>query len=478
MAIDGTVTVADEDVDKVTMVDDYQPHDVVISKQDINGDELPGALLEVTGRETGSAEDITPVTWASGDENKTISLKPGTYTLHESGAPENYVVASDITFTVAIDGTVTVADEDVDKVTMVDDYQPHDVVISKRDINGDELPGASLEVTGRETGSAEDIIPITWTSGETDKSISLKPGIYTLHESGAPENYVIASDITFVVAVDGTVTVADEDVDKVIMVDEYAVHEVSISKADENGVRINGAGLTITGREAGADEDMEPLAISSSASAATVIELRTGSYTLAETSTPDGYRTADPVSFTVSLDGTVTVGDAEADEVVMTDLFEKQDLIVTKTVTGNLGNRTKEFTFRLVLEKGAGAVMNLPEILATVKTDAGGSAIEGAITFSDGIGTFTLAHGEQVTINDIPYGMKYRLEEFDTQDYRVSSTNASGTITTDPVTATFINTRNAGIPTLADIGTPVLVAVAGVILMVLLILFGRKKRNA
>ena len=239
---DGKVKVNGAEVSKITMVDEYTFHDVEMSKADVNGHEIAGAQLKVTGRETGALTDITPITWTSEDrKNKTISLRPGTYTMTETAVPESgiYVKAADIGFTVDINGNVRIADKDVDKVTMTDEYAFHDVVISKTDINGHEIAGAQMKVTGREEGASVDIAPITWTSEDgKDKTISVKPGTYTLHEEAAPESglYVKADDITFTVSADGTVRIADKDVEKVTMVDEYNVSSLKVKKTVEGNL--------------------------------------------------------------------------------------------------------------------------------------------------------------------------------------------------------------------------------------------------
>lgn len=75
-----------------------------ISKQDItNKQELPGAHLVVKDYDGNIIEE-----WISGTEPKYIELKPGTYTLTETIAPNGYILSDEtITFTVKEDGSVT-----------------------------------------------------------------------------------------------------------------------------------------------------------------------------------------------------------------------------------------------------------------------------------------------------------------------------------------------------------------------------------
>jgi len=368
---DGNVKIAGKDVDKVTMVDDYAPHEIVVSKTDVNGDEIAGAKLKITGRETGSDTDITPITWTSeAGKNKTVNLKPGTYTLHEEAVPDSgvYVLANDITFTVDKNGKVKVADKDVDKVTMVDAYAPHAVVISKTDINGEEIAGAKLKITGRETGSDADIAPITWTSeAGKNKTVNLKPGEYVLHEEAAPKNYLVASDI----------------------------------------------------------------------------------------------------AFTVDKDGVVKVKDAAVDKVVMEDAFDVGSLNVKKTVTGNMGNRNKDFQFTLIL-KNSDDTPYTREIAYRKGTETGKFVPD-----ENSKVVFTLAHNEDITFSDIFVDTKYEIQENDYREegYTTTSVNASGTIAKTEIKASFTNNNGTTVP------SGVYVSLSGGIIAILaVLLFVTRKR--
>ena len=336
---EGNVKVTDEDVDKVTMVDEYAPHDVVISKTDVGGHEIAGAQLKITGREEGASADITPIAWTSEDgKNKTVSLRPGTYSLHEEAVPDSnvYVQASDISFVVTADGKVKVNGAEVSKITMVDEYTFHDVEMSKADVNGHEIAGAQLKVTGRETGSSADITPITWTSEDgKNKTVSLRPGTYTMSETAVPEGgvYVKAADIAFTVDINGDVRIADKDVDKVTMTDEYAFHDVVISKTDINGHEIAGAQMKVTGRETGASADITPIIWTSEEGKDRTIQLRPGTYTLHEEAAPESgiYVKANDVTFTVDAEGKVKVADEDVDKVTMVDEYAFHDVVISKT---------------------------------------------------------------------------------------------------------------------------------------------------
>lgn len=110
-ASDITFTVTDDTVTKVTMKDEITKTD--ISKVDATtGEEIEGVKLTVTDKETGEVID----SWISAKEPHRITgLAVGkTYILHEELAPQGYLVASDVEFTL-LDSS------EVQKVVMKDE---------------------------------------------------------------------------------------------------------------------------------------------------------------------------------------------------------------------------------------------------------------------------------------------------------------------------------------------------------------------
>ena len=452
---EGKVKVADEDVDKVTMVDEYAFHDVVISKTDVGGHEIVGAQLKITGREEGASENITPIEWVSEDgKDRTVQLRPGTYTLHEEAVPDSnvYVQASDIGFVVTADGKVKVNGADVDKVTMIDEYVFHDVEMSKADVNGHEITGAQLKVTGRETGALTDITPITWTSENgKNKTVSLRPGTYTMSETAVPEGgvYVKAADIEFTVDINGNVRIADKDVDKVTMTDEYAFHDVVISKTDINGHEIAGAQMKVTGREEGASADITPVTWTSEDGKDKTISVRPGTYTLHEEAVPESgiYVKASDITFTVDKDGRVKVADKDVEKVTMVDEYNVSSLKVKKTVEGSLGSKDKQFSFTMTL-KNADDTPYTKAVSYKKGTDTGTltPSAEGKITF-------TLSHGDEAEFTGLVVGTKYTVEEADysSEGYTVTKQNDTGTVAVQNPDVSFTNSRGAAVPTGTDI---------------------------
>ena len=162
-----------------------QPTETRISKTDATtGSELEGAKLQVIDKDGNIVEE-----WTSTKEDHVIyGLPEGTYTLHEELAPyeDGYVSASDVTFEVKEDGSVT-------KVEMKDEYSK--VEISKTDITtGKELEGAKLQIIRKDGTVLEEWI----TDGKPHSVVKLPVNEeLTLREITAPDGYEIAEDVTF-----------------------------------------------------------------------------------------------------------------------------------------------------------------------------------------------------------------------------------------------------------------------------------------
>ena len=107
-----TFTVEDTgEVQKVEMKDDVTK--VQISKTDISGKELPGAKLTILDKDGKTVES-----WTSEEKPHYIEMLPiGEYTLREETAPDGYLVAEDVKFTVKDTG-------EIQKVVMKDEVKP------------------------------------------------------------------------------------------------------------------------------------------------------------------------------------------------------------------------------------------------------------------------------------------------------------------------------------------------------------------
>ena len=204
---EGYLMTISEDGEIVGITAENKPITIEISKQDVYGEELSGAEMELI-----HSDEETVEKWTSDGTNHVVTELPaGDYTLKEIAAPDGYVIATDISFTVDVYGNVTV--ENVDAVAVSEDGNPLIVMvddttkvrISKQDITtGEELPGAKLQVIDKNGDVIEE-----WTSTKEPHYLEavLKAGeTYALHEVIAPDGYAIANDVKFTVNADGTVT--------------------------------------------------------------------------------------------------------------------------------------------------------------------------------------------------------------------------------------------------------------------------------
>lgn len=101
------------------------------------------------------------------------------------------------------------------------------------------------------------------------------------------------------------------------------------------------------------------------------------------------------------------------------------DLKISKTVTGENADKTKEFVFEIVLDG------EVPD------------GTYGDITFTDNSAIITLCHGESKIAENLPVGINYTVTETENEGYTVTATGNEGVIEADKVVeAIFINNKN------------------------------------
>ena len=266
------------------------------SKKDITGDnELEGAELSVIDENDNIID-----TWTSTENTHKIEgLVVGkTYKLREEISPDGYVKATTIEF--KVENTT-----EVQKVEMIDKI----VEISKQDVAGTELEGATLVVTNNKTKNIVD----KWVSGKEPHKVSglIEGEIYNLHEEIVVDGYVKASDIQFEVTY-------GKETQHIVMIDKI----VTMSKVDIGGKEIEGAEIVVT------DKDGNEIDSWISEKEAHIIKgLEEGkTYILHEKVAADGYVKASDIEFTVSME-------KENEHIEMIDKIVK--IVKTDLVTGD-----------------------------------------------------------------------------------------------------------------------------------------------
>lgn len=180
-----------KEVQKHQMLDDVTK--VEISKKDItDSSEVLGAKLIILDKDGKKIES-----WTSTDKPHMVEKLPvGEYTLREEQAPDGYLIAEDVKFTVKDTGKVQ-------KVKMKDAHPYGKLVIKKTDSTSKAaLSGAEFELREKESGEVVEKlvtdktgtatsgkIPIaTYKNGKVEKTVE-----YILVETKAPNGYELSS---------------------------------------------------------------------------------------------------------------------------------------------------------------------------------------------------------------------------------------------------------------------------------------------
>lgn len=317
---------------KVVMIDKI----VEMTKNDIGGEEIEGAELKVFDKE-GNIVDK----WTSTNEaHKIKNLVEGeTYTLHEEYAPEGYVIATDLEFTVS-------KDKETQKIEMIDKI----VEMSKKDIAGNELEGATIIVTNTKTKNIID----KWVSGKEPHRIQglIEGETYVMHEEIAIDGYVKATDIEFTVS-------KDKETQKIEMIDKV----VLVSKTDlVTGEELPGAELEVTDKEGNVIDKW-----TSTNEPHHVTGLEEGKeYTLTEKTCPYGYEVAESINFVVTTDKE-------------TPLVEMKDMPILKTIKVIKADSETKETIKAKFKFGIYEDPECTKLIKEVKADKE----SGTVTFED-----------------------------------------------------------------------------------------------
>lgn len=146
-----------------------------------------------------------------------------------------------------------------------------------------------------------------------------------------------------------------------------------------------------------------------------------------------------PVTLTVNSDS----ADTAANGVVITNTYQEDPILtVTKTVEGDMGDTEQDFTFTLEVSKDG---TDYGQPIQAVVPGANGEATDKALTATDGTYSFTLKHGQTITM-EIPRGYDATVTETTDQNYTISScqypTGASAEEKTKIDTQTVSNMQN------------------------------------
>lgn len=161
----------------------------------------------------------------------------------------------------------------------------------------------------------------------------------------------------------------------------------------------------------------------------------------------------------------------------------KHTLSIKKEVKGDLGDKTKSFSFKVSLYDKSGIPIKNKSIPCTSASFVSGvsSPYYSSLYFdSSGVASVTLKHGQSISLTTaIPYNGSYTVSEIAVSGYSTSTSNASGSNITNDMTASFINTKNGIVPTGLDESDDiqmVLLELSMIVLMGYIFLLGWRKR--
>jgi TQXA domain-containing protein len=313
-----------------------------VYKVDDSDESVSGAVMQLWVYPFGS-DDIVE-TWTTDGSAHVIDLSTlevnQQYRVTESSAPDGYTRARSQTF--MTDGAYlyllqyvsgkgyTWVKQDEPVITLVD-VKLHTASFKKVDaITGEALSGAELELF-RVTSSGQTSVD-AWTTDGSDHEVSgLAPGTYELVENTAPDDYQTANAITFrldeagyihLIQSDGTESDAQE---ATITMEDTGAHAALFKKIDaESGEALSGAELELFRVTSSGQTSVD--AWTTDGSDHEVSGLAPGTYELVENTAPDGYQTADSVTFRIDEEGYIhliqsdgTESDAQEATITMED---------------------------------------------------------------------------------------------------------------------------------------------------------------
>lgn len=161
------------------------------------------------------------------------------------------------------------------------------------------------------------------------------------------------------------------------------------------------------------------------------INLPAGAYYVVKEQSTLGYRIGE-----TNTSGSVPV----ADDILVTFTNTKlPDLTLSKTVTGEMGDKTKQFEFVIKLKNKKGyPVTKTFNYIGSVSEGSGlEKPADGQIKFTNGEAKISLSHGQKITIKDLPYESTYTVTETTeakdpyTVTYNGKAQPATGQLNTD-----------------------------------------------
>ncbi|HIX01307.1 MAG TPA: LPXTG cell wall anchor domain-containing protein [Candidatus Ligilactobacillus excrementigallinarum] len=272
------------------------------------------------------------------------------------------------------------------------------VVLQKVDDQGNNLQGATFELTGNgktENATSDADGKITFTGLTNGKT-------YTISETQAPTGYEKINGTISVTIQNGEpkITYDGQTVTNKIMqiTDKKTVGKATIKKTNSSGKALSGATFTLTNSKTGLQSNVT----TDTNGDAVFDNLEPGNYTVQETQAPTGYQTDGTVyNLTVNNDGTVSSSDLKGSNGNYTVVDQTEASFSFKKANAN---NTKGLQ---------GAVFQLQSLIYDPQTSEG-TVVATATSNADGT----------VTFNNVPNGQYILVEIMAPDGYKVDTLGA------------------------------------------------------
>ncbi len=294
----------------------------------------------------------------------------------------------------------------------------------------DNLPvGTTYKV--EETDANQNGYKTSWTNGEPSGAITNDKKSVEL----TCTNTYNPDDAKFTPKVEKTLTGAEKLKDGQSLTFEFTIEANEGTTLPER--YNNKASVTYTGTGSAIDKvQTAPFG------AITYDKPGTYTYTIKETTGNDARVNYDGSEWTLTVKvednggklvatGTYKKGETESNTAAakFTNTYETGSLKVTKTVTGSAGDKTKDFSFEVTFTAPDGKTAPEWQDVATL-TFSDGSEDGHSVKWNGSTLTFTLKHSETLTVEGLPVGTTYTVNEGDysTDGYTKAETGTRGTI--------------------------------------------------
>lgn len=203
--------------------DTPKKHEFYLDKRKEDEQGLAGARLQLLYNNGNLIQE-----WISDGNAKLFEAEAGSYIFREIQAPTGYEKANDIHFNIDSNGNVTPNNGKVErgkKVVMIDRQSKPHIVIRKINPDGGVLAGADLQILSSDGAN----VIQQWTTDGTEKSIAIDAGDYIFRETKAPQGYDKVADVRFSVddkgniTLNGTLDYAKVEGNKLIVTDSKEV---------------------------------------------------------------------------------------------------------------------------------------------------------------------------------------------------------------------------------------------------------------